>query len=81
MNICSPNPERLNALAATLAAISGGEPNPQHDHAVDSLPPAVRDLLLASQRARPQRLLERGFEFERPTAQAALTEALSGLTE
>lgn len=74
----SPNPVRNAELAHTLGRVL-------HRPALIPVPAtAIRlalgamgvESLLASQRARPARLLERGFTFEQPTLESALRAAL-----
>ena len=78
IDLVSPNPMRNADLAHTLGRVL-------HRPALVPVPAiAIRlalgtmgvESLLASQRARPARLLERGFRFEQPTSESALRAAL-----
>jgi len=79
IDLVSPNPVRNADLARTLGRVL-------HRPALIPVPAwAIRlalgkmgvESLLASQRVRPARLLERGFTFEQPTLESALRGALA----
>jgi uncharacterized protein len=78
IDIVSPNPVRNTDLARTLGRVL-------HRPTLIPVPAwAIRlalgrmgvESLLASQRARPARLVERGFSFEQPTLESAVRSAL-----
>jgi len=81
VNLTAPNPVRNTGMTAALAA-AVGQP------AVVPVPATVLrlalgrgpadEMLLASQRVRPAKLLEAGFEFNHPTVDLALAAALAG---
>ncbi len=74
VNLVAPNPVRNSEFVRTLAKVL-------HRPAFVPMPAAAisllfgrmgRDMLLASQRVRPQRLVTQGFVFEHPTLEGAL---------
>lgn len=74
VNLAGPNPATMGEIGRTLSRIMH---RPFYLHAPAfalklALGEAADELLLASQRVVPQRLLDAGLAFEHPTAEAAL---------
>ncbi|MGV1033646.1 MAG: TIGR01777 family oxidoreductase [Microbacteriaceae bacterium] len=74
VNLAGPTPATMGEIGRTLSRVMH---RPYYLHAPAfalklALGEAADELLLASQRVVPQRLLDAGFAFEHPTAEAAL---------
>jgi uncharacterized protein (TIGR01777 family) len=73
-NLCAPGPVRNRDLARSVGRVLGRPawwPTPRFALRL-VLGEMADELLLASQRARPEKLLAAGFEFEHPGVEAAL---------
>jgi len=83
VNLVAPNPVQNMVFADTLARVLARRAIlPLPEVAIDLLFGEMgRATLLASQRVRPRRLLESGFEFEVTVLRDALTRAASGRRE
>lgn len=78
-NLCSPHPARNRELAQTLGRILGRPAvMPAPALVLKLLLGEMAGVLLASQRAVPERLLAAGFQFQYPHLEAALTDLLRG---
>jgi NAD dependent epimerase/dehydratase family enzyme len=78
VNVVSPRPMRNSELTSALARVLGRPalfPVPAFALRL-ALGPTADELLLASQRVIPNRLLEAGFEFEQPAIENALRAVL-----
>jgi uncharacterized protein (TIGR01777 family) len=80
VNLVAPNPVNNDEFTHTLAHVLGRPailPVPRFALTA-LLGEMARDTVLASQRVRPRRLLEQGFEFQYPTLESALRAELAG---
>ncbi len=81
-NLCSPGPARSRDLAAALGRVLNRPSKmPAPSFMLRAIMGEVADVMMASQRAVPRRLMEAGFDFAFPQVESALRDIVEDLGE